>query len=230
MGLFGIPKMTYAYLRISTNQSKQNNSFLVQEKALREKFQIDSVIKEAISGSAELDKRKALLTMIDNLKNGDKVVIYRMDRISRDTIKAGWIQCEIKKRGAELLSLEIPQKDHTRALIETILTAFAQYEKEVIRFRIQQTLDSKKARGEALGGKYPPYGFDFEIREGKKFLVRNALEQEIIKSIKRFRIKSTNEICKILRMRRVLGKSGKPISYKQVQTILQRIKEGFYND
>lgn len=38
--------MTYAYLRISTNQAKQSNSFLVQEKALRERFQIDSVINE----------------------------------------------------------------------------------------------------------------------------------------------------------------------------------------
>lgn len=222
--------MTYAYLRISTNQAKQSNSFLVQEKALRERFQIDFVVKEAVSGSAELDKRKALLTMIENLKNGDKVVIYRMDRISRDSIKAGWIQCEIKKRGAELVSLEIPHKDHTSALIETILTAFAQYEKEVIRFRIQQTLDSKKSRGEALGGKYAPYGYDFEVREGKKFLIKNESEQEIIKSIKRFRIKSTNEIFKILQARGVLGKSGKLISYKQVQTILKRIAQGFYDD
>lgn len=221
--------MTYAYLRISTNQLKQNNSFLVQEKALREKFKIDSIVKEAISGSAELDKRKALLTMIEKLKSGDKVVIYRMDRISRDSIKAGWIQCEIKRKGAELLTLEIPQKDHTSTLIETIITAFAQYEREIIRFRIQQTLDSKKARGEALGGKFAPYGFDFEMRNGKKYLIKNPQEQEIIKAIKRFRIKKVKEIHKILKERGVRSKSGNGlISYRQTQKILERIKGGFY--
>lgn len=221
--------MIYAYLRISTNQAKQIHSFLVQERAIREKYKIDSVIKESISGSAELHKRKALLNMLESLKSGDSVIIYRMDRISRDIIKAGWIKCEIEKKGAELISLESPHKDHTSEMVQNILSVIAQYEKQVIRFRIQQTLDSKKARGEALGGKYPPFGFDFELREGKKYLVKNEAEQKIIKSLKRYRTKNTNQIHKILQAQGVKGKGGKIISYRQVQSILNRIKAGFYD-
>ena len=220
--------MTYAYLRISTNQAKQSNSFLVQEKAITEKYKCDSIVKEAISGSAPLNKRKALLMLLEILQQGDKVVIYRFDRISRDIIKAGWIKCEIEKRGAELISLEAPKKDNTTELIENILLLIAQYEKEVIRFRIQQTLDSKKARGEALGGKFAPYGYDFEMREGKKILIKNEYEQEVIKSISRFRVKKTSEILRILQSRGIKGKNGKIINYRQVQKILERIKQGFY--
>ena len=218
--------MIYAYLRISTNQAKQAHSYIVQERAIREKFKVDSVIKESVSGSAEFHKRKALLAMIESLRTGDKVVIYRMDRISRDIIKAGWIKTEIAKRGAELISLETPHRDHTTELIESILLLVAQYEKQVIRFRIQQTLDSKKARGEALGGKYAPFGFDFEIREGKKFLVQNLREQEAIKTIKRFRTKNTAQLLRILQAKGIKGKEGKELTYMQLVRILERIKAG----
>lgn len=229
MGFRRIPKMTFAYLRISTNQAKQANSFLVQEKAITDQYKCDSIVKEAISGSAHLDKRKALLNMLEILKQGDKVIIYRMDRLSRDIIKAGWIKCEIEKKGAELISLETPKKDHTTELIENILLLIAQYEREIIRFRIQSALDSKKARGEALGGKYAPYGYDFEYKEGKKYIVKNDKEQEVIRFLKRFRTKNTNQILKILREKGILSKSGKRFNYRTLQKILQRIKEGFYD-
>ncbi|EJK6809645.1 hypothetical protein NLP16_001859, partial [Campylobacter coli] len=53
--------MNFAYLRISTDGKKQKNSFEMQEKAIKTKFEIDEIVKETISGSAEFSKRTALI-------------------------------------------------------------------------------------------------------------------------------------------------------------------------
>jgi DNA invertase Pin-like site-specific DNA recombinase len=102
--------MIYAYLRLSTNEDKQKNSFEVQLNEIKQHFHIAKVFKETISGSAELHKRKSLLAMLELLKKDDKVIVLRLDRISRDTVQSGWIRYEIQKKKAELITLENQKK------------------------------------------------------------------------------------------------------------------------
>ncbi|EAI9029652.1 hypothetical protein E5921_09730 [Campylobacter coli] len=61
--------MNFAYLRISTDGKKQKNSFEMQEKAIKTKFEIDEIVKETISGSAEFSKRTALIKMLEKFRN-----------------------------------------------------------------------------------------------------------------------------------------------------------------
>jgi len=217
--------MIYAYLRLSTSEDKQKNSFEVQLKEIQEHFFITKIFKETISGSAELHKRKALLELLETIKKSDKVIVLRLDRISRDTVQSGWIRYEIERKGAELITLENQTKDKTTKLIENILLAFAEYEKETTIWRINKAFANKRAKGEALGGKFPKYGYDFEIRDGIRYLVKNEREQKVITRIKLFKNKSAYAIAKILADDGVLGKSGKPIERRQVQRILKSIKE-----
>ncbi|MCG4072329.1 recombinase family protein [Campylobacter coli] len=172
--------MNFAYLRISTDTQKQKNSFEMQEKAIKTKFEIDEIVKETISGSAEFSKRTALIKMLENLKTGDNVIVFRLDRLSRDLLKSG-------------------------------------YEKELIRFRIKNTLNLKKERGEALGGKHPPFGYEFKFENGVKKLKELHQEQLLIKRIYKLRKKPIKDIVKIVNL-----ESDRKLSYKLVQSILKR--------
>lgn len=162
--------------------------------------------------------------MLELLKKDDKVIVLRLDRISRDTVQSGWIRYEIQKKGAELITLENKKKDNTSKLIENILLAFAQYEKETTIWRINKAFENKRLKGHALGGKYAKYGYEFYFEDGVKKIRECETEQNVIKRIKKFRSKSPGKIANILADDGVMGKSGKPIERMQVLRILEDIK------
>lgn len=215
--------MVHGYLRLSTSEDKQKNSFEIQQKEIESHFEVGKIYKETISGAAPLHKRKALLSLLENLQKGDMVVVLRLDRISRDTVQSGWIRYEIQKKGASLVTLENRKKDSTSQLIENILLAFAQYEKETTIWRINKAFENKKAKGEALGGKYAKYGYEFYYEDGIRKIRPNEAEQQIILRIKKLKKLSSGKIAKLLADEGVLGKSGKPIGKKQVQRILSSL-------
>jgi len=216
----------YAYLRLSTSEDKQKNSFDVQLKEIKRHYHITKVFKETVSGASSLHKRLQLLQLLETIKRGDQIIVLRLDRISRDTMQSGWIRYEIEKRGAELISLENTKKDNTTKLIDNILLAFAEYEREITLWRINAAMNNKRNKGEALGGGIAKYGYDFKMGEnGIKYLVENAQEQKVVTRIKKFRGKTPGQIARILASDGVKGKSGKPIERKQVQRILERLKK-----
>lgn len=216
--------MIHAYLRLSTSEDKEKNSFEIQQKEIESHFGVAKTYKETISGAAPLHKRKALLDLLENLQKGDMVVVLRLDRIIRDTVQSGWIRYEIQRKGASLVTLENRKKDSTSQLIENILLAFAQYEKETAIWRINKAFENKKAKGEALGGKYAKYGYEFYYEDGIKKIRENKTEQQVIARIKKLKKLSSGKIAKLLAEDGIFGKSGKPIEKKQVQRILSSIK------
>jgi len=218
--------MIYAYMRLSTSEDKQKNSFDIQLKEIKRHYHITKVFKETVSGASSLHKRVQLLALLETIKHGDQIIVLRLDRISRDTMQSGWIRYEIEKRGAELITLENSKKDNTTKLIENILLAFAEYEREVTLWRISAAMNNKRSKNEALGGGVAKYGYDFKHGEdGVKYLVENEVEQKVISRIKRFRGKTHGQIAKILAEDGVCGKSGKPIERKQVHRILNAISK-----
>ncbi len=216
--------MNLAYLRLSTTEDKQKNSFEVQLKEIEAHYKIDKTYKETVSGGAELHKRKALLELLEEIKKDDNVIVMRFDRLSRDTVQSGWIRQEIIKRKAKLISIENPKQDNTSKLIENILLAFAQFEKETTIWRISKAFENKKSKGEALGGHTARYGYEFYFENGIKKLRPNPTEQAIIKQISKIKNKTPLQIAKRLQSKGVLGKSGKPICRRQVERILKYLE------
>lgn len=210
--------MNIAYLRISTSEKKQENSYSVQLRAIEKEFTIDKVVKEAVSGSADFSKRSELMRAIDELKAGDNLIVYRMDRLSRDLLRTGWIKHEIERKKANLISLDQNGSDLNEKLKMNLLSVFAEYEKEIIRYRIRQTLNLKRQNGEALGGKYPPFGYKFEINDkGKKILKPIPAEQLIIKKIIKHKNKPITQIQALIN-----ASSERKMSYKLIQSVLKR--------
>lgn len=219
----------YSYMRLSTDEDKQSNSFEVQQQVITEYAKenglepILKTFKDTKSG-AKLEQRVGLMEMLNTIKSNDKVIVHKIDRLSRDVLQMGWIRTELARKGCELVIIDSKNdtNDPMANLMEQIVTAFADYERQMIKSRIQATMDLKKSKGEKLGGAVP-YGYDVIEQDKKKVLVKNEHEQKIVASIKRYKSKglSLGAIAKKLNERGITTKTGKEFQSMQVKRILE---------
>ncbi len=105
-------------------------------------------------------RRRGLLRVLDLLGAGDVLVVAKRDRLARDMMLSCWIEKEVARRGASIVSAagEGTESDDPAArLMRQMVDAFAEYERGIISFRTTAALDAKRARGEVTGT--VPYGF-----------------------------------------------------------------------
>jgi len=75
--------MIYGYARVSTNgQARDGNSLEAQERILREKG-VDRIFQESYTGTKK--SRPKLDELLDQIQNGDTLIVTKLDRIARST-------------------------------------------------------------------------------------------------------------------------------------------------
>lgn len=89
----------YGYMRISTNHQK----FDSQEKALTD-FGVELLYRERESGRKE--KRPVLSNLLEQLKEGDVVVIFKLDRLARSTKQLLSMLDYFEKKGVDFVSIQ----------------------------------------------------------------------------------------------------------------------------
>ncbi len=219
----------YSYTRLSTDEEKQSNSFEIQRQSINSFIKdnklepIERYFEDKVSGGADLNKKHGLMELLNTVKKNDKVIVQKLDRLSRDTLQTGWLRTEIARKGVELIIVDTngDSSDPMQNLMEQIVSAFAEYERQMIKTRIQATMDLKKSKGEKLGGNLP-YGYDEVMQGSTKKLVKNEQEQKVIASIKRYRRKglSLGAIAKKLNDKGTTTKTGKEFQSMQIKRIL----------
>jgi len=111
----------------------------------------------ALSGSLQPLERPGLRALLENLKTGEiqQVIVTRLDRLARDTMLSLWLMKEMKKHGAELVSISEPGRwdDPTQKLLLTMVAAFAEFEKSLIVSRLSSGRKTKARNGGYAGGK-----------------------------------------------------------------------------
>jgi len=140
---------------------------------------IDKYVDRAISGRT--DDRPQFQTMIKDSasKTFDVVLVYKLDRFSRDKYQSAIYRNELKKNGVSIMSaMENIPNTPEGVLLESVLEGLNQYYSMELSQKIKRTLKLKKERGEFLGG-FRPYGYD--IVDGK--LVINQEESKTIKQM-----------------------------------------------
>ena len=132
-----------------------------------------------VSGGAELDKRPGLMAAIDALEPGMALVAVQRDRLARDTMNAAMIERLALRAGAKVLTCDgAGEGDSPEAmLMRTMIDAFAQYERQIIKARTKAALAVKRAKGEKLGGRVP-YGS--QLASDGTTLEPHASEQAVI--------------------------------------------------
>jgi len=135
----------YGYARVSTLEQNLDR----QIETLKEAG-CQYIFEEKISGATlERAELKRLMSM---LKNGDKIIIHDITRFGRSTLDLLNLIEEIKARGASLRSineswLNTSDDNPFQALLLTILSALAQYERELIRKRQAEGIAIAKKKG-----------------------------------------------------------------------------------
>ena len=213
--------MNIAYLRVSHQESLNGTSLEVQEKKCRayaelHGFSIDRVYSEVVSGGVEFRKRPVFQKVLSNLKSNSKLVVSRLDRLSRKVIDTLKLVDDFKKEHKDICITDIGNihKDGVSKIFVTILASLAEIERENISQRVLASKKIAKQERRYLGG-YTEFGYKVEdkklVPDDKEFIVLQSMVN-LRKSGLGYR-KISDEI---------KNKFGKKIYYPQVHKILNR--------
>jgi DNA invertase Pin-like site-specific DNA recombinase len=138
--------MAFGYARVSTTQQDE----ALQRDAL-EAVGVGRVYVDHASGAS--DSRPALDEMLGQLRLGDTVVIWRLDRLGRSLRHLIDIVAELEGRGVALKSLTeaIDTSTPGGKLVFHVFAALAQFERELIVERTHAGLTAARARGRVGG-------------------------------------------------------------------------------
>jgi len=140
--------MIIGYARVSTIEQNLDR----QLDALNENG-AEKIFTEKVTGK-KFD-RPELLRMMDQLRDGDVVIISELTRLSRSTKDLFAIVEQIQARGANIRSLKETWLDTTTPhgkLMFTIFAGLSQFEADLIAQRTREGLAAARARGR-LGGR-----------------------------------------------------------------------------
>lgn len=109
---------------------------------------------EKVSGASR-EGRAELATIIEFLREGDELIVTRLDRLGRDTRDVLNIVHECEVRGAFVTVLEphVSTKGELGKVILTVLGMVAQMERQFIKDRQRDGIDRARALGTYKGGK-----------------------------------------------------------------------------
>jgi|JI8StandDraft_2_1071088.scaffolds.fasta_scaffold00406_22 DNA invertase Pin-like site-specific DNA recombinase len=172
--------MKIGYARVST----QEQSLDLQTDALKQAG-CEKIFEEKVSGAKQ--SRPELDKMLEQLRKGDIIMVYKLDRLGR-SIKHLLELVEIfKNKEVELVSISdnIDTSSIQGRLVFNIFASIAEFERDLIRERTMAGLQAAKKRGR-IGGR--PKGLSDKAQ--RLALVAEALYKENTLSV--------NEIAKNL--------------------------------
>jgi DNA invertase Pin-like site-specific DNA recombinase len=138
--------MKIGYARVST----QDQSLDLQMDALTHAG-CEKVYSEKVSGMK--DDRQKLLELIEYAREGDVLVVYKLDRLGRSTKKLIELTEELERRGIELVSIR-DNIDTTTAVGKAMfrmLAVLSEMERDLISERTRAGLESARLRGRKGG-------------------------------------------------------------------------------
>ncbi|WP_228444954.1 recombinase family protein [Chryseobacterium echinoideorum] len=174
--------MKIGYIRIST----QDQNYNLQEDALN-KLGCKMIFKETVSGATK--ERPQLKKLLEQIRKGDVVVVYKLDRLGRSLKHLLEIVEILNSKNVALQSLHdnIDTTTPQGRLFFNISASFAEFEKDLIRERTKAGLEAARERGKK-GGR-------------RKGLSKEAQQKAIIaENYYNEGIKSVNEIAADLKI------------------------------
>lgn len=139
--------LKFGYARVST----QDQSLDLQIDALQQ-ANCDKIFTEKISGAR--NDRPELKKLLDQLRKGDTLIVYKLDRLGRSTFKLLELTADLEKNGVEFVSLcdNIDTSSAIGRAMFRMLAVLAEMEREIIVERTQAGIKAARARGR-LGGR-----------------------------------------------------------------------------
>lgn len=123
----------------------------LQLQALK-KARCTKIFREKVSGLSRA--RPELQRLLDHLRAGDTVVVWKLDRIARSTRHLLEVMDAIRESGARFQSLSEPWADtttHAGKMMMTVFAGIAEFERDLIRERTTAGRAAAKQRGVQFG-------------------------------------------------------------------------------
>jgi DNA invertase Pin-like site-specific DNA recombinase len=139
--------MKIGYARVSTEDQR----LTLQIEALK-KAGCTRIFREKVSGAYR--DRPELNRMVDQLRQGDVVIVWRLDRLARSTRNPLEIVESISNASARFQSISEPWADtttHAGKMIMTIFGGIAEFERDLIRERTDAGRADAHKRGVRFG-------------------------------------------------------------------------------
>lgn len=165
--------MKIGYARVSTTE--QNLEVQVTELG---KAGCEKIFREKVSGATMV--RPELLKMLEQLRTGDQVIIWKLDRLARSTRDLLNICDQIAERGAGFRSLSETWADTTTPggkMILTIFAGIAEFERELIMERTSSGRKAAQKRGVRFGR---PTKLGDDQREAVKGMIENGKSVQVV--------------------------------------------------
>ena len=136
----------FGYARVSRDSQDLDR----QIDALK-KYGVDKIYNEKMTGTKR--DRPELAKLLDRMTEGDTVVIESLSRLGRSTKDLIELTELFKNKGVNLVSLKesIDTTTSTGKLLFTLMSAIAQFERDVIADRTCEWLQAARARGRKGG-------------------------------------------------------------------------------
>ncbi|MEM9765301.1 MAG: recombinase family protein [Pseudomonadota bacterium] len=181
---------TVGYARVSS----VGQSLDVQRAKLSE---CDKLFEETRSGT-DLHARPELKACLSYLREGDVLVVTRLDRLARSTLHLCQIAeaLERKRVALRVLDQSIDTSDATGRLLFNMLGAIGQFETELRAERQMDGIARAKARGVAFGRKKRLTAGQVEdLRRARRdgALIRELMERYSLSKASVYRYLSTSE-------------------------------------
>lgn len=143
------------YVRVSTNdQTTLNQELELKKYCDRENYELYKIYKDqGVSGAKT--SRPALDEMLRDMRNRrfEAIICWKFDRLGRSTSHLLNVLEELKNKNVRLIatSQAIDTETPMGKFFFTILSGFAEMEREMIKERIKLGLERAKKQGKALG-------------------------------------------------------------------------------
>lgn len=144
---------TFFYCRVST--SSQFNENQVQEvKSAGFDVQANRVVEETISGSVPTSERPGFQKLLERIESGDVLIVTKLDRLGRNAMDVRQTVEQLAAIGIRVHCLALGGVDLTSVagkMTMQVLSAVAEFERDLLIERTQQGLKRAKAEGKKLG-------------------------------------------------------------------------------
>ena len=129
--------MIYGYARVSTAAQGRDGNSLEDQVAALQNYGCQTIIEESFSGKTM--ERPKFQKLLNELHEGDTLVVCKLDRFARTAIEGVQTVRELFDRGVRvhILNMGLIENTLTGNLILTVMLAFAEYERGMIIERTQ---------------------------------------------------------------------------------------------
>lgn len=143
----------FAYCRVSTADQTTSNQ-LLEIAAAGFAVEPHRAFEEVVSGSVEAKQRKGWNRLVERLERDDVLVVTKLDRLGRNAMDVRSTVEELSSKGIRVHCLALGGVDLTSPagkMTMQVISAVAEFERDLLIERTQAGLARAKAEGKKLG-------------------------------------------------------------------------------